>query len=98
MDTFVMKLQTLIDNMEHIRDTQRSPNENILALLDQLYALQIKLESNAINVQTDGYKSATLAIQDAVSLSQQAIKDLSKLGSILSHVSTIVGKVADLIA
>lgn len=98
MTSLGKELQETIRNLEKLRDSQDPPSDDIIAKLDVLYDQQIDLIDAAINKNTEKYKKATTAMQEAAKKTKEAIDDLAKLEQAIEKVANAIGKVTELLA
>jgi len=92
------ELQETIRNLEELRDSQDPPSDDVLENLDILYGQQIDLIDAAINQNTEKYKEAATAMQEAARKTKKAIDDLAKLEHAIEKVADAIGKVTELLA
>jgi phage-related minor tail protein len=98
MPSLGKELQETIRNLERLRDSQDPPSDSVLEKLDILYGRQIDLIDAAINNNTEKYKEATTAMQEAARKTKEAIDDLAKLEHAIQKVADAIGKVTELLA
>lgn len=98
MKTLGTELQETIRNLEQLRDYQDPPSDEILAKLDILYGQQIDLIDAAIKNNTNEYKKATEAMEEAAKKTKEAIDDLAKLEQSIEKVANAIGKVTELLS
>lgn len=98
MPSLGKELHQTIRNLEQIRQAQDPPQEDVLALLDLLYARQIDLIDAAIQNTTDEYLKATAAMQEAAARTGEAVEDLAKLEAAIQKVAVALNKVKKLLA
>lgn len=92
------ELQGTIRNLEKVRASQAHPSDDVLKKLDTLYEQQIGLIDAAINKNTEKYKKAAAAMQEAAKKTKKAIDDLAKLEQAIEKVADAIGKVTGLLA
>lgn len=97
MTSLGRELQQTIRNLEKLRDTQNPASNKVIATLDALYDQQLDLIDAAINKNTENYKTAAAAMQEAATKTQEAIDDLAKLEQAIEKIAKGVDKVADLL-
>lgn len=91
------ELQTVIRNMEKLRDSQQPPDERVLELLDRLCQQKLDLIKAGIDSATDKYQDVFDALKDAADGISDAIGDLTRLEDTLRKINKVVGKIARLI-
>ena len=98
MSSLGEELQQTIQNLVKIRDSQKPPSDDVLALLDQLYEKQLELIDAAINSATEKYKSAVKEMKEAAKKTKEAIDGLAKLEQAVDKVAAAIGTVTKLLA
>jgi predicted ribosome quality control (RQC) complex YloA/Tae2 family protein len=97
MGNLSKELQEIICNLEKMRDSQDPPSDDVLKKLDNLYCLQIALIQATINTNTEKYKKAVAAMQEAANKTKNAIDDLAKLEQAIEKAADAIGKVTELL-
>jgi len=98
MSSLGKELQETIRNLEKLRDSQDSPSDAVLRKLDALYDQQIELINAAINKNTDEYKKATTAMQEAAKKTKKAFDGLARLEQAIEKVADAIGMITKLLA
>jgi hypothetical protein len=98
MTSLGKELQETIRNLEKLRDSQDPPDQRVMDLLDTLYDQQLDLIEAAINKNTEKYKKAATALQEAAKKTKGAIDELVNLEHAIETVAGAIGDVTKLLA
>ena len=88
----------VINNLERIRDSQKTPSDDVISNLDKLYEQRIDLIDAAIRKSTDEYVKATNGMNQAAKKTKEAIDDLAKLEEAIKKVADAIGLVTELLS
>lgn len=87
MSSLGKALRETIRNLEKIRDLQKTPSDDVIAMLRKLYDEQINLVDAAIKRDTKEYVKATNAMNKAAQKTKDAIDDLAKLDEAIKKIA-----------
>ena len=97
MDNLIQDLQKTIEALETLSDRPATAGEQIDELLDQLFQQKIDLVATTLNVSSQPYQHAALAMKQAASKTQRAAKEHAPLGEAAQAVAEAIGKLARLL-
>jgi methyl-accepting chemotaxis protein len=97
VDILIQDLQKTIEALETLSDNPATAGEQIDELLDQLFQHKIDLVNLTLNTSSQPYQHAALAMKQAASKAERAVKEAKQIGEAAAAVTSAVGKLAKLL-
>jgi hypothetical protein len=98
MATLGEDLASTIRNLEHIRDAQNPPNQDVIHQINDLYDLTLDYASAQIDQGSTAYANAAQAMSDAAQASLSAINNLAQVAKTVQIVATAISLLTKLLA
>ena len=97
MDSLIQELQKTIEALETLSDRPATAGEQIDELLDQLFQQKIDLLNASVNVASQPFQLAALAMRQAAVKAARAVKEPARVGEMTSAVADAITKLARLL-
>lgn len=96
--TIGQDIANTIINLEHIRDAQNPPSQDVIHQIDDLYNLAVKYGASQIDQTTVQYTTTAQALSTAAQATLNAINDLSQVSDAVGKVASAIKQLTGLIA